>query len=200
MGRAGLPFARAGRTIGLLGGSFDPAHLGHLTISETALHRFALDQVWWLVSPGNPLKDKGPAPLDKRLRAARDLVKHPGILVTDLETRIETTYTADTLERIAKLYPGVHFVWLMGADNLRQIHLWKNWRRIFETMPVGVLARPGQRLATPMPRAARVFRARQIPPNRSRLLARAQVPGWCYINLPMSPLSSTAIREKGGWN
>ena len=109
-------------TVGLLGGSFDPAHKGHVQISRAALTQFGLDRVWWLVSPGNPLKRHQPAPLDQRMAAARGIMRHPRIQISDAEARLGTRYTAQTLRHLRRLYPGVRFVWLMGADNLAQFH------------------------------------------------------------------------------
>ena len=120
----GFPMARAGQVIGLLGGSFDPAHGGHAHITREALKRFGLDQVWWMVSPGNPLKTKGPAPMARRMAAARQVMMHPRVKITDIETRLGTRFTAATLKRLLQMYPGVRFVWLMGADNMAQFHLW----------------------------------------------------------------------------
>ena len=191
--------AKPGRRIGLLGGSFDPPHEGHAHITRTALKRFALDEVWWLVSPGNPLKAHGPAPLDRRLAAARALIRHPRVTVTDLEARLGTRYTAETLRHLLSRYPGVRFTWLMGADNLAQFHLWQDWRDIFAMVPVGVLARPGDRIAARLSPAARIFRAARLAPRASRLLSRAEPPAWCFVNQPMLPVSSSAIRARGEW-
>lgn len=119
---AGFPNARPGMCIGLLGGSFDPPHAGHVHITREALKRFGLDAVWWLVSPGNPLKTRGPAPLDRRMAAARAIMRHPRVEVTDIEARLGTRYTAETLAALFARYPGVRFVWLMGADNLASFH------------------------------------------------------------------------------
>ncbi|SDW71976.1 nicotinate-nucleotide adenylyltransferase [Celeribacter indicus] len=195
-----LPYARAGQVVGLLGGSFDPSHEGHVHITEIALKRFALDRVWWLVSPGNPLKAEGPAPMARRLDHARRLMVHPRVEVTDLEARIGTRYTAATLSAIRDLYPGVTFVWLMGADNLAQFHLWQGWRGIMMTTPVGVIARPGPRGAAIHSVAARTFSAARLPGRASRLLGRLDPPCWCYIDVPMSDASSTAIRARGDWS
>ncbi|WP_231592491.1 nicotinate-nucleotide adenylyltransferase [Pelagovum pacificum] len=197
--RHGFPVARAGQVIGLLGGSFDPPHEGHVHISRTALRRFGLDQVWWLVSPGNPLKAKGPAPLERRLAASREIMRHPSVQVTDLEARLGTRYTAETLERLRALYPGVRFVWLMGADNLAQLHRWQDWEEIMLSVPVGVLARPGQRISARMSKAARIYRETRLPARASHLLGRAEAPTWCFVNLQMSGASSTEIRATGGW-
>lgn len=137
--RAGLPRAGRGQAVGLLGGSFDPAHDGHAHATREALRRFGLDRVWWLVSPGNPLKAHGPAPLALRMARARAVMRHPRVEVTDVEARLGTRHTAQTLAALGRLYPGVRFVWLMGADNLAQLHRWEDWRRIVEGVPVGVL-------------------------------------------------------------
>lgn len=194
-----LPPSRPGQVIGLLGGSFDPPHSGHLHISREALRRFGLDRLWWLVSPGNPLKSRGPAPLAERMAAARALIRHPRVVVTDIEARLGTRATADTLAALRRRYPGVRFVWLMGADNLAQLHLWRDWRHIMETVPVGVLARPGERISARMSPAARAYRADRISAQASHLLARAAPPAWCFVNVAMRPDSSTAIRARTGW-
>lgn len=188
-----------GQAVGLLGGSFDPPHAGHLHISREALRRFGLDRVVWLVSPGNPLKPRGPAPLEARLAAAGALVDHPRIAVSDLEARLGTRFTAATIAAVQARYPRVRFTWLMGADNLRQFHLWQNWHDIFARVPVGVLARPGDRISARRSVAARSYADARLPARMSRLLPRAETPAWCFVNVPMSDLSSTAIRAGGGW-
>ncbi len=197
--RCELPYARSGQVIGLLGGSFDPAHEGHVHITKMALKRFNLDRVWWLVSPGNPLKAQGPAEMGKRMARARQVMDHPRVDVTDIEARTGTRYTAATLQAIHKLYPDVHFVWLMGADNLAQFHLWQDWRSIMQTTPVGVIARPGTRGAARNSMAAQSFAHAKLPSRASRLLGRCEAPCWCFINVPMSDASSTEIRAQGGW-
>ncbi|MBL3571128.1 nicotinate-nucleotide adenylyltransferase [Rhodovulum sp. BSW8] len=197
--RAGLPTARAGMRIGLLGGSFDPAHEGHAHITRTALKRFGLDRVWWLVSPGNPLKSEGPAPMARRIAAARAVMDHPRVEITDLEARIGTRYTAQTLKRLMALYPGVRFVWLMGADNLIDFHRWDRWRWILDNVPVGVLARPGQGVAARRSRAAITHARYRLSADRAPCLADRQPPAWCYLNMPMVDLSSSEIRARGDW-
>ena len=196
----GLPFARAGQTIGLLGGSFDPAHAGHVHITREALRRFGLSAVWWLVSPGNPLKAQGPAPLDQRIAHARQVMQHPRVFVSDAETRFGTVVTADTIAALSAAYPGVRFAWLMGADNLAQFHLWHEWRSIMDRVPVGVLARPGDRISARMSPAARIYRFYRISGQASHLLGGAVAPAWCFVNVPMVSASSTAIRAKGLWS
>lgn len=195
-----LPYARAGQVIGLLGGSFDPAHEGHAHISREAMKRFGLDAVWWLVSPGNPLKAEGPAAMGRRVARARQVAAHPRIVVTDLEARIGTRFTAETIARLQRLYPGVRFVWLMGADNLVQFDQWQDWREIMRRVPVGVLARPGRRIAARSSKAARVFRADRLSGRASGLLAGMAPPVWCFLNVPMVDHSSTRIRARGDWS
>ncbi|MDF1873832.1 nicotinate-nucleotide adenylyltransferase [Vannielia sp.] len=192
--RANLPYARAGQTIGLLGGSFDPAHEGHAHVTREALKRFGLDRVWWLVSPGNPLKAHGPAPLEDRLRHARALIRHPRVVVTDIEARLGTRYTAETLRALQMRYPGVRFTWLMGADNLAQFHQWDKWREIMQRVPIGVIARPGDRLSARMSKAAASFADAKLPARASHRLPFATPPAWCFINIPMRNISSSAIR------
>ncbi len=196
--RAGFPFATRGMVVGLLGGSFDPAHAGHVHITREALKRFRLDRVWWLISPGNPLKPRPPAPLAVRLAEARRVMRHPRVVVTELEARLGTRGTFETLRALRRCYPGVRFVWLMGADNLAQFHRWARWRDILRMVPVGVLARPGageERLSP----AARAFAWARIPDGAAAVLGQRPPPAWCFVNLPMSEASSSAIRAAGGW-
>ncbi|MFG5383683.1 nicotinate-nucleotide adenylyltransferase [Yoonia sp. R2-816] len=195
----GFPVAKAGQVIGLLGGSFDPPHAGHVHITKAALKRFGLDHVWWLVSPGNPLKADGPAPLVQRMQAARAMMRHPRVRVTDLEARLGTRYTAQTLAALRMRYPGVRFVWLMGADNLAQFHRWQDWRWIMETVPIGVLARPGDRISARVSKAARVYARAKLPKQAAHVLGRKAAPAWSFVNLPLSDQSSTAIRARGEW-
>jgi nicotinate-nucleotide adenylyltransferase len=197
--RNGFPIARPGEVIGLLGGSFDPPHGGHVHITREALKRFGLDRVWWLVSPGNPLKARGPAPLSQRMARARQIMQHPKVVVSDIEARLNTRYTAQTLDRLRAHYSGVQFVWLMGADNLAQLHHWQDWQEIMRSVPVGVLARPGDRISARVSPAARLYREARIAGRASHLLARAQAPAWCFVNVPMVAQSSTAIRASGQW-
>jgi nicotinate-nucleotide adenylyltransferase len=168
----------------------------HITLE--ALKRFGLDRVWWLVSPGNPLKTRGPAPLPERMARAEAIMRHPRVSITDIEARLGTRATADTLAALRARYPGVRFVWLMGADNLAQLHRWQNWRDIAETVPVGVLARPGDRISARMSPAARIYRQYRIAGGASHLLGRAEPPAWCFVNVPMVDISSTQIRACEG--
>ncbi len=194
-----IPYARPGQVIGLLGGSFDPAHGGHVHITREAIKRFGLDRVWWLVSPGNPLKERGPAPMDERLARARAVMDDPRVCVTGLEAHLGTRYTAQTIVRLQRLYPGVRFVWLMGADNLAQFHRWENWRAIMNMVPVGVIARPGDRGAARASKAAKIMQESRLRGRQARRLAGASPPAWCLINIPMRAVSSSAIRACGAW-
>lgn len=195
--RQGFPVAGRGMVIGLLGGSFDPAHEGHVHITREALKRLGLDQVWWLVSPGNPLKARQPAPLADRMARAGSVMKHPRVKITALEASLGTRATADTIDRLREIYPGVTFVWLMGADNLVQFHKWGRWRDILRAVPVGVLARPGSGVAARLSLAARAFRVHRV--ERGENLRGRIPPVWAFVNLPMNNASSTAIRASGGW-
>lgn len=192
--RAGLPLAGPGLRVGLLGGSFDPAHGGHVAITRAAMRRFRLDRVWWLVSPGNPLKAHGPAPMADRIAHARRLLSDPRVVVTDIEDRLGTRMTADTLAALKRRYPGVRLVWLMGSDNLVQFHRWDRWRQIAATVPIGVLARPGTRMAARHAVAARIMAPARLPQSQAGTLALRQPPAWVLVNLPMSPQSSTMLR------
>ena len=189
------PVARAGQAVGLLGGSFDPAHAGHVAVTQTALVRFRLDRLWWLVTPGNPLKAQGPAPLAERMARAREVMQHPKVTVTDIEARLGTRYTAETLRALQAAYPGVRFVWLMGADNLVQFDQWQDWRWIMRSVPVGVLARPGERIAARTSTAARLFRHARRPERDAPRLAHLDPPAWVFLDMPMLKVSSSAIRS-----
>lgn len=197
--RYNIPNARAGAKIGLLGGSFDPPHAGHVHISRAALKRFGLDEVWWLVSPGNPLKPNGPAPIARRMAAAKTMISHPRIAVTDFEAQAGTRYTSATLKALFTAYPAVNFTWLMGADNLAEFHLWGQWKWIFENVRIGVLARPRDQLRALSSPAARRYREARLPESSRLMLPTAQPPAWCFVNLPMMDVSSTQIRAIGTW-
>ncbi len=198
-GRAGLPWAGAGQSVGLLGGSFDPPHEGHLHLSRVALARFGLDWVWWLVSPGNPLKRDPPAPAARRVAAAAAIARHPRIRVTDIECHIGTVHTVATLAQLSEIFPRLRFVWLMGSDNLAGFHRWESWPEIMRHVPVGVVARPGSRLRARLSPAARAFAAARLPEAAGHALARHPAPAWCMVEAPLDPASSSAIRARGGW-
>ena len=185
--------------VGLLGGSFDPAHEGHVHLTRVALRRFALHKVIWLVSPGNPLKARGPASLEARMTRARDIMHDPSVIISDFEAQIGTAYTAETVDTLKAAYPGVRFVWLMGADNLHQLHRWQRWEDIVHAVPLGVLARPGWRQAALNSRTARKYWHMRLPGRSSQSLADHAAPAWCFVNMPMMPVSSSELRAKGAW-
>jgi len=184
--------------IGLFGGSFDPPHRGHIEVSLVALRALHLDQVWWLVSPQNPLKPNAPsADLSRRIAAARKLARVPEIKVTGIEATLGTTYTAETLRRLLPRLGGVDCVWMMGADNLTSFHRWRNWRSIAAGIPIAVFNRPESALpalASPVANALRRFR---IDPSDARKLAGTRPPAWVFLPSPHVALSSTALRSSG---
>jgi nicotinate-nucleotide adenylyltransferase len=181
--------------IGLLGGSFNPPHHAHRLISLTALKRLNLAQVWWIVTPGNPLKEHNDlSPLAERIRLSRRVARHPRIKVTAFEARLGSAYTAQTLAWLRQRRPEVRFVWLMGADNLASFHRWKDWRAIFRLMPIAVEDRPGWRYRAVASPAAAQFARFRIPEIQARQLPDLAPPAWCYLSGPLSKLSSTALR------
>ena len=184
-----------GRRVGLLGGSFNPAHEGHQAITLEALTRLKLEQVWWLISPQNPLKpSEGMAPLEERLAGARALAGDARILVTALEETLGSAYTAHTLGALRTRFPKVRFVWLMGADNLIQISEWKDWQQIFDAVPIAVFDRPSYSSAALSAPAARHFARQRLPESRAGELAMQRPPAWVFIHQRLSPQSSTDIR------
>lgn len=191
------PLATPGQTIGLLGGSFNPPHIAHKLISEAVLKRLGLDKVWWLVSPGNPLKQRSDlAPLNERLRLCRDVAKNPHIVITDFEADLPSPYTAATLAFLKSRTPLVRYVWIMGADNLVTFDRWHRWREIFTMVPVVVVDRPGWRLKALSSKAARVFEASRLPEKEAATLLSRPAPAWTFLTGPLSHVSSTAIRNK----
>ena len=192
-----LPLHAPRLRIGLFGGSFNPRHAAHRAASLFALRRLGLDRVWWLVTPGNPLKDTGGLPaLEQRLAAARALADHPRIDVTDIEARFGTRYSVDTLRFLKRRYPLVRFVWLMGADNLAQLPRWRHWRRIVESCAIAVFERhPYSHGALAGP-AARGFAGARLPERRAAELPAAEPPAWVFVRLRPHPASATAIRSR----
>lgn len=189
-----------GMRIGLLGGSFNPAHEGHLHISIEALRRLGLDQVWWLVSPQNPLKpQKGMASFEKRFASALDWARHPAIHVSDVEAKLGTAYTSETLMQLLDLGRGLQFVWLMGGDNMVQLPRWKNWTWIMENVPVAVLARPRFEGAASLGVAAIRYARQRIAPEDAKRLVNRTPPAWVFLPTPLHPASSTQIRHQGKW-
>lgn len=183
------------RRIGLLGGSFNPAHDGHRHISLLALRRLDLDEVWWLVSPQNPLKPaRGMAPLRDRMAGARAVAAHPRIRVTDIEQALNTRYTVDTVRALKSRYPAYTFVWLIGADNLLQIPKWKAWQALFDAVAVAVFARPSYSLKALAGQAASRFSAYRLPETQARSLADTDPPAWVFLRIRLHSASATDIR------
>ena len=192
-----LPLATPGQHIGLLGGSFNPPHDAHRLITGTALRRLGLDAIWWVVTPGNPLKSHGDlASLDNRLRFCRDLISNPKIKITAFEADLQSSYTAATLAFLQMRYPFVRFVWLMGADNLATFHMWQDWQDIARKMPIAVVDRPGWRLPSLAGRAATFMARYYVPEYKARVLSAMEPPAWTFLTGPLSTLSSTEIRLK----
>jgi nicotinate-nucleotide adenylyltransferase len=193
--RVVLPPNAPGMRIGLFGGTFDPAHAAHRAACLLALHRLNLDRVWWLVTPGNPLKDtKGLAPLADRLATAQALAHHPRIDVTDLEAALGTPYTYETVSYLRRRCPGVHFVWIMGADNLRSFHRWQRWRGIAQLVPIAIVDRLGPSLYATGSAAAQALARYRLPEAAATKLADHKPPAWIYLHGLKSALSSTALR------
>jgi nicotinate-nucleotide adenylyltransferase len=190
-----IPAHYPGQRIGLFGGTFDPPHEAHLAACLLAMKRLALDRVWWLVTPGNPLKDTmGLAPLDERVAAARELARHPRIIVTGIEAEIGVRYSYDTIRYLVSHCPGVRFVWIMGADNLRSFHRWQKWRGITKLVPIAVVDRLGPSLYATGSVTAQALRHRRVPESEATSLLSRCTPAWVLLHGLKSPLSSTALR------
>ena len=181
-----------GLTIGLLGGTFDPAHSGHLYVSLMALKRLHLDYVWWLVSPGNPLKD-APTPFAGRLAGARRVARHPRLIVTNIEQQLGTHYTVDTVAALRRRFPQLHFCWLMGSDNLKDFHRWRDWRRIAKLVPLVVVQRPGSILAAVNAQPIRRHGARRT----GKTAALPPPPAIIVLDGARDPQSATHLRALG---
>ncbi|WAC28587.1 nicotinate-nucleotide adenylyltransferase [Ancylobacter sp. SL191] len=193
-----IPPLTPGMRIGLYGGSFNPPHAAHRAVSLLALKRLRLDRVWWLVTPGNPLKDNhGLPPLDERLAQARAMADHPALIPTGLEAGLGTRFTYDTVATLVRRYPQVRFVWLMGADNLTSFHRWQRWKDLTALLPIAVIDRAGCSLkATASPAAGALGRFR-INEAQAATLADRAAPAWVFLHGLKSPLSSTALRRQG---
>ena len=185
------------RRIGILGGSFNPAHRGHLDISLAAIHRLGLDQIWWLVSPQNPLKPvDGMAPFAERLASAGAMARDSRIKVTNIEAKLGTRYTAETLKLIVQRFPATRFVWLMGADNLAQMADWKDWQQIFHLLPIAIFARPSYSFIALAAKAARRFAQHRLREGAGRTLVTAVPPAWLFVHARLNPTSATEIRKR----
>ena len=195
-----MPPVTKGQRIGLLGGSFNPAHEGHMHISALALQRLELDQLWWLVSPQNPLKpESGMASLSDRVKGAEILAAtDPRIVVTDIEKELATRHTIDTVQALKARFPGVSFVWVMGADLLLQVPNWKRWRSLFRTVPIAIFARPAYSSRALSSKAARRFAASRVARFRSSALADMRPPAWAFLRTRLNRESATRIRAENG--
>lgn len=193
LSNATLPGPYRGLRIGLFGGSFNPAHGGHLHVAETALRRLQLDHVWWMVAAGNPLKEEHGV-FEARLASARRVAEGPAMRVTSLEAALGVTYTADLLERLCRITPAARFVWIMGADNLTGFHRWGRWQEIAARLPIAVVARPGASPKAGLSRFARQYAQRRVPEAAAARLADMAPPAWTYLKAPFHPASSTQLR------
>ena len=192
-----LPRHGAGLTIGLFGGSFNPAHAGHRLASLIAMRQLGLDRVWWIVTPGNPLKDNaGLPPLAARMAEAKAVARHPRIDVTGFEAEIGTRYSYDTIAYLKRRCPDTRFVWIMGADNLRSFHRWQQWQRLASLVPFAVIDRPGSTWTASRAPAAVALVAARLREEEARSLAHRKPPAWIFLHGPRSPLSSTALRAR----
>lgn len=190
-----MPHVEPGMVVGLFGGSFNPPHKGHALVAEIALRRLGLDQLWWIVTPGNPLKSHGNlAPLAERLEQCEALAADPRIKVTAFEKTIGTSYTARTLDFVKARNPRARFIWIMGADNLASFHRWQQWQHIAMTFPIAVIDRPGSTLAYLSSKMARTFDYARVDEEDAGVLWKKKAPAWTFIHGPRSTLSSTALR------
>ncbi len=194
-----LPFFTDGMRIGLLGGSFNPPHAAHRAISLFAIKQLNLDRVWWLVTPGNPLKSHGALrDLGARAAAARNMANDPRIDVSCLEAVIGTRYTVDTITYLRRRTSGLRLVWIMGADNLAQFHRWQNWQRIAAEVPIAVIDRPPQSFQALAAPAAQALARYRVPENQAARLADRQPPAWVFLTGMKLNLSSTGLRNPDG--
>jgi len=194
-----IPLYTNGMRIGLLGGSFNPPHIAHRAISLFAIKRLKLDRIWWLVTPGNPLKDNGALhELEERAEAARQMASDPRIDVSCLESVIGTRYTDDTINYLRRRFSGLRFVWIMGADNLAQFHRWQNWQRIASQVPIAVIDRPPQSFRALAAPAARALARYRVPENEAGRLANFRAPAWVFLTGMKINLSSTGLRNPDG--
>jgi nicotinate-nucleotide adenylyltransferase len=185
--------------IGLLGGSFNPPHVAHRDISLFAIKRLKLDRVWWLVTPGNPLKDTGSLhDLGQRAEAARQIADDPRIDVSCLESVIGTRYTVDTVTYLRRRVSGLRLVWIMGADNLAQFHRWQNWQRIASEVPIAVIDRPPQSFRALAAPAAQALARYRLPENQAATLSERRAPAWIFLTGLKLNLSSTGLRNPDG--
>ena len=194
--RVPTPLAIAGQRIGIMGGSFNPAHEGHARVAETAMRRLKLDWLWWVVTPGNPLKAASQPNLASRMAGCEEFARDPRMKITSFEAELGTPFTAATLGFLEARYPSVRFVWVMGADNLVQFHRWQHWRVIARTMPIAVVDRPGWRLKALASPAARALQNSRVSEARAGTLAQCRPPAWVFLTTRLSQASSTELRMR----
>jgi nicotinate-nucleotide adenylyltransferase len=183
-----------GMTVGLYGGTFDPPHAGHAHVARTALKRLGLDRVWWLATPGNPFKSHAPAALDQRLDVIKGLAPEPRQVASDLEARLGSNRTIEVIRYLQSRHPQVRFVWIMGADGLREFHKWAAWREIAGRVPLCVVSRPGSGLKGRLGPAARIMARSRLSEESARALPRRGV-GWTYLTEPLHPQASRLMRD-----
>jgi nicotinate-nucleotide adenylyltransferase len=196
-----MPDAKAGMAIGLFGGSFNPPHEGHALVAMNALDVLKLDQLWWMVSPGNPLKDHSElAPLPERLELSEELLDDARIKITAFEAAHQLHYSADTIDLVQRTYRRVNFVWVMGADSLGSFHKWDRWEDIVQSVPIAVYDRPGSTGSLQASVMSQKYLAARLDEGVAESLKRTPPPAWTFIHGPLSPLSSTELREAAGRN
>ncbi len=193
-----FPATASGMTVGLFGGSFNPPHDGHRLVAETALKRLGLDQLWWIVTPGNPLKSTSELlPLEKRIALSEEMGLGPRVKVTALEAAYKVRFSADTVSLIKARHRDVNFIWVMGADNLKYFHHWQRWRSIAEMLPIAIIDRPGSTLSYVSSKMALTYDYARVDEDDAISLAKLKAPSWTLIHGPRSTLSSSAIRSAG---
>ena len=190
-----LPKVDRRQNIGLIGGSFDPPHEGHMHVAKWALRSLPLDKLWWVVSKRNPLKKQSTTDFKNRIKNTQKLVKQPKMLVTDLEAVFDTEFTVDFLSKVKSEYPKGNFIWIMGADGLNNFHEWKHLEKIFEMIPIAIFARPNYSdfLTTV---AGKKYSKNLLPENRSNQLMQCKAPAWAFFDIPLKNISSTEIRNR----
>jgi len=192
-----MPYVEKGMQVGLFGGSFNPPHAGHELVADTALRRLRLDQLWWIVTPGNPLKSaRELKPLGERIALSEAIASNPRIKVTAFEAAFHIRYTADTIALVQARNPGVDFVWVMGADSLRDFHRWQRWQQIAASIPIAVVDRPGATLSFLSSVMAKTFDHARIDESDAGRLAHMRPPAWTFLHGRRSSLSSTALRAR----
>ncbi|MGJ3230664.1 MAG: nicotinate-nucleotide adenylyltransferase [Oceanicaulis sp.] len=183
-----------GMTVGLYGGSFDPPHAGHVHVARSAKKRMGLDRVWWLASPRNPFKDEAPAPMEERLAWIEAAAPEPGMVASDLEAFLPSSRTVHVIAWLQGRYPGVRFVWIMGADGLADLHRWRGWTEIARRVAICVVSRPGSGLKARLSPAARRLARFRLPEGQARALP-VTIPGWTYLTEPLHPHASRHMRR-----